>query len=192
MKSIQIRDCDLIIEDKPISPPYPIRIAYQEVKLGFGRGSADLDCPTANIDIPQDNEELKSILPTGVYFGRCKLRPNSKNTKECSEKRVNNSIVSVNKGVFLKKDEIDASLPCVLSIGYNITYEKEGLSERSLEVHVLKNFDNSFYGAEMQLTILGYMRPELKFNSLHELMEGIKIDKQVASEVLLWDSYQII
>ncbi len=47
------RDCDLLIEDKPVEPPYPIRLPYQEVKVGFGRGSSDLNCPTANIDIPK-------------------------------------------------------------------------------------------------------------------------------------------
>lgn len=191
MKSIQKRECDLLIEDKPVQPPYPIRLPFQEVKLGFGRGSSDLDCPTANIDIPADNKYLREILPTGVYFGTCKLRPNSAGTEACLKKRINDSVVSVNKGVFLQDDEVNVALPCVLSIGYNITYGSDGLKERSLEVHVLKSFGNSFYGAEMELTILGYMRPEIKFDSLHALMEGIKIDKEVASEVLSWESYQV-
>lgn len=192
MKSLQKRIGDVIIEDLPVAAPYPVRLPYQEVKLGFGRGSSDLNCPTANIDIPDDNKYLKEILPTGVYFGTCKLRPNTKSLKECEKKRVNDSVVKVNNGVFLPKDEIEVKLPCVLSIGYNITYGKDGLNERSLEVHVLKKFNNSFYGAEMELTILGYIRPELKFDSLHALMEGIEVDKEVASEVLTWDCYKDI
>ena len=192
MKSIQRRPGDAIIEDKPVCKPYPLKLPFQTVKIGFGRGSSDLNCPTANIDIPKDEKYLNEILPTGVYFGTCKLRPNSTSLESCEETRINDSVVSINKGVLLQRDEINTKLPCVISIGYNITYGKNGLKDRSLEVHVLKNFNNSFYGAEMELTILGYIRPELKFNSLQELMEGIEIDKQVASEVLTWDCYKDI
>lgn len=194
MKSIQKRDCDLLIEDKPVSPPYPIRLPYQEIKVGFGRGSSDLNCPTANIDIPGDNVDLNENLPTGVYYGFCKLRPNSQNLDLSKEKRVlnDNSEVEINKGVHLKKDgEIDTKLPCVLNIGYNITYDDK-IKSRSLEVHVLKKFEHKFYGAEMQLTIIGYIRPEIKYDSLNALMEGIETDKQVAKEVLTWDSFKDI
>lgn len=194
MKSIQKRSCDVLIEDKPVQPPYPINLPYQEINVGFGRGSSDLNCPTANIDIPKDNDDLNKNLPTGVYFGVCKLRPNSHNLEKTKQKRVlSNNEVEVNKGIHLKDEcEIDTKLPCVLSIGYNITYEDNQIKSRSLEVHILKDFEHKFYGAEMQLTILGYIRPEIKFNSLDELMEGIEIDKQVASEVLTWQSFQNI
>lgn len=195
MKSIQKRDCDLLIEDKPVEPPYPIRLPYQEVKVGFGRGSSDLNCPTANIDIPKDNDDLNKNLPTGVYFGFCKLRPNSHNLDSCKQKRVqnDNSEVEINKGIYLKEEcKIDLKLPCVLSIGYNITYDDNKIKSRSLEVHVLEKFEHKFYGAEMQLTILGYIRPEIKYNSLDELIDGIETDKLVATEVLTWDSFKDI
>ena len=34
------------------------------------------------------------------------------------------------------------------------------------EVHILHQFDADFYGEKMRMLVLGYIRPEMNFNSL--------------------------
>ena len=45
----------------------PIKLVGEVIR-GFGRGSKDLGCPTANIPI-EPYEELLEQYPTGVYYG---------------------------------------------------------------------------------------------------------------------------
>jgi riboflavin kinase len=69
----------------------------------------------------------------------------------------------------------------VMSIGYNPFYKN---AVRSAEVHVLHDFEKDFYGSEMAISILGYIRPELDYVSLEALVEDIKTDIEVARRSL--------
>ncbi|KAG0146414.1 hypothetical protein CROQUDRAFT_657388 [Cronartium quercuum f. sp. fusiforme G11] len=51
-------------------PPFPIRIQGQ-VEKGFGRGSKDLGCPTANL--PSQNALKPGLEKNGIYFGLAKV-----------------------------------------------------------------------------------------------------------------------
>ena len=64
-----------------------------------------------------------------------------------------------------------------MSIGYNPFYKN---TVRSAEVHVLHEFGQDFYGSDMAITILGYIRPELDYVSLEALVKDIKTDIEVA------------
>lgn len=71
----------------------------------------------------------------------------------------------------------------VASIGYNPTYQEE--IERVMEAFLMDgDLPEDFYGREMRLCIVGYMRPELKFNNLDALVANIKNDVAVASDAL--------
>jgi len=50
----------------------------------------------------------------------------------------------------------------VMSVGYNPFYGNE---VRSAEVHIMKEFDDDFYGHEMRVMVLGYIRPEYDYIS---------------------------
>lgn len=65
----------------------------------------------------------------------------------------------------------------VMSIGYNPFYKN---TVRSAEVHVLNKFEKDFYGCEMRLSILGYIRPEYDYVSLEALVEDIRTDIEVS------------
>lgn len=115
--------------------------AKGEVVKGFGRGSKELGCPTANY--PEDVvKQLPNEIECGVYFG----------------------FASVDKG------EVNGM---VMSIGYNPFYNG---TVRTMETHILKEFECDFYGKELRVVVLGYIRPQIKFNSLDEFKEKLRQD----------------
>lgn len=69
----------------------------------------------------------------------------------------------------------------VMSIGYNPFYKN---TVRSAEVHLLHKFTQDFYGSQMRVTILGYIRPELDYVDLESLVRDIETDIEVARRSL--------
>lgn len=59
-----------------------------------------------------------------------------------------------------------------------------------MEIHILHSFDHDFYGASLNLLILGYIRPEYDYVSLDSLIEDIKVDCEVARRSLSRPNYQ--
>lgn len=71
----------------------------------------------------------------------------------------------------------------VANLGRNITYGD--VKERILEAYLMSNdFDEEFYGEEMRLCIIGYLRPEFNFDSINDLITHIQNDVSVASAAL--------
>ncbi|KAJ5894483.1 hypothetical protein N7495_006174 [Penicillium taxi] len=160
--------------------PYPIRLSGPVIK-GFGRGSKDLGIPTANIPA-DDLSEKHPDLTTGVYYGVVALDPKN----------------------FAYEGEStgETVLPAVLSIGYNPFYKN---TVRSVEIHIMPPLTQpsptavtqpkfnrlpDFYGTELKLLILGYIRPEFDYVSLDALIEDIRLDCEVARMSLLRKAYQ--
>jgi riboflavin kinase len=69
----------------------------------------------------------------------------------------------------------------VMSIGYNPFYKN---TVRSAEVHILHRFEKDFYGCEMRVSILGFIRKELDYVSLEALIGDIETDCRVAGASL--------
>lgn len=76
--------------------------------------------------------------------------------------------------------------PAVLSIGYNPFYKN---SVRSVEIHILHAFGHDFYGAALNLLILGFIRPEYDYDGLEALVKDIRTDCEVAKRSLERDGY---
>ena len=53
----------------------------------------------------------------------------------------------------------------VVSIGWNPYYNN---TKKSVETHILHNYEDKFYGDWLKLLICGYIRPECNFDSLGE------------------------
>lgn len=71
----------------------------------------------------------------------------------------------------------------VASLGHNITYDD--VTDRVLEAYLMSDiFDPEFYGEEMKLCIIGYLRPEWRFNSFEELIKHINNDVEVSKKAL--------
>lgn len=130
---------------------------------GFGRGSKQLDCPTANVAAI---EHLS--IPTGIYCGLVQLL--IKDESQLQEE----------EGHRQTYDDMLNSLPyqspvkpMVCSFGYNPQF---GNDKRSLEVHILDRLNFNFYAAELRVVICKKMRDEQKYGSLEELKNAITND----------------
>ncbi|KAJ7095158.1 riboflavin kinase [Mycena belliarum] len=137
-------------------PPFPILLAGP-VQAGFGRGSKELGCPTANL--PDESiTAISSVAKTGIYYGYAQVLPPKTGTTELCE------------------DDIRVH-PMVMSLGYNPYYKNKTLAA---EIHILHEFPSDFYGYDMKALVLGYIRPELDYTSREALIEDIEVDKRVA------------
>lgn len=157
------------------------QIVYVRNKVirGFGRGSRELGCPTANVDGANQLE-----LPTGIYCGLVQLVIGDKD--EIQEEP---DQPEAYKEILLKLPFVSPLRGMVCSFGYNPQY---GNKERSLEVHILDNFQFNFYGAELRVLICKKMRDEEKYNSLDELKQAISNDiKNATLEVSNYDQYMV-
>ena len=82
--------------------------------------------------------------------------------------------------------ETGAVYPMVMSIGWNPYY---GNTVRSVEVHIMHDFGVQFYESHMNLIILGFIRPELDYESVEKLIIDIKTDIDVAGRSLERPAY---
>ncbi|KAL9126823.1 MAG: hypothetical protein Q9217_004197 [Psora testacea] len=147
-------------------PPFPIRLSGPIIK-GFGRGSKELGIPTANIPIAGLSVGGHEGVESGVYYGWAG--------------------VSVDDEGKVQKDGSEGRVwAMVMSIGWNPFYKN---TVRSVEVHILHPFKHDFYGARMNLLILGFIRPEYDYVSKESLIEDIKLDITVARKSLEREAY---
>ncbi|KAF9088186.1 riboflavin kinase [Mortierella sp. AD031] len=154
--------------------PYPIKMNGTVIK-GFGRGSKDLGIPTANL--PEEAiaaQEDKMV--TGIYYGWAQV--------------VNSSVAkSASSSSSSLATHCPATVcPMVMSLGWNPFYKNE---KKSAEVHIMHNFHRDFYGDELRVVVLGYIRPELDYTTLEALIEDINIDIEVAHRSLERPDYAI-
>ena len=159
-----------------ISNSLPIRLTSCVVR-GFGRGSKDLGIPTANVC--KENLKCKvsfDDLPCGIYWGFARILHKPKESSDESTSLVSDSLPSIN-GVY----------KAAISIGYNPYYGNE---DKTIEPHLIAPSDHpsrktsscqetqfaDFYGSNIRLSIVGYLRPELPFEGLDKLKDAIKND----------------
>ncbi|XP_078173595.1 bifunctional riboflavin kinase/FMN phosphatase-like isoform X2 [Carex rostrata] len=69
----------------------------------------------------------------------------------------------------------------VMSIGWNPYFDN---TEKTIEPWLLHEFDEDFYGEELRLAIVGYIRPEANFPSLESLIARIHDDGRIAEKAL--------
>jgi len=154
--------------DSGPEPPYPLKLNGQVIK-GFGRGSKELGIPTANIPISGLSVGGHEDVESGVYYGWAGLNIDS-------------------KGEILSPGAVGKGLvfPMVMSIGWNPFYKN---TVRSVEVYVMHKFERDFYGAHMNLVILGFIRPEYDYVSKESLIKDIWTDVDVAKKSLEREPY---
>ena len=72
----------------------------------------------------------------------------------------------------------------VCNIGFSPTFAGEENPEKIVEAHIMSDFDSDFYGEEMGLLLLGFIRPERKFGGIDELIATIQSDIATAKAAL--------
>ncbi|EHN03064.1 Fmn1p [Saccharomyces cerevisiae x Saccharomyces kudriavzevii VIN7] len=179
------REVNLPIPVQP-GPPFPLVTEYCDIVCGFGRGSAELGIPTANVPIGQLPKQMND-LDLGVYFGFAHIKP-AEHREPSVETRQDGRTVVYNYGQYLSEVNGDLDvLPMVLSVGKNPFY---GNDFKTMELHVLHDFKNDFYGAKVKFNILGHIRPELNYTTKEALIKDINIDIRTAQSVLVTSPYQ--
>ena len=69
----------------------------------------------------------------------------------------------------------------VMSVGWNPFYKN---TKRTMETHVIHTFKDDFYGEVLRVCVLGYIRPEMDFTSVDDLITAIKGDIAAAEKNL--------
>ncbi|CAK4031245.1 riboflavin kinase [Lecanosticta acicola] len=189
-------------DDGP-QPPFPLRLNGKVIK-GFGRGSADLGIPTANIPLSGLSVGGHEDVESGVYYGWAGLSPSTATGQhppgtESKYKHMASKVLEGLNAVLIggggdgseerrssfTKDS-GAVYPMVMSIGWNPYYKN---TVRSVEVHIMHHFGTDFYDSHMNLLILGFIRPELDYTTKEALIEDIKTDITVAGRSLSRKAY---
>ncbi|KAF7185218.1 Riboflavin kinase [Pseudocercospora fuligena] len=179
-------------------PPFPLKLDGKVIK-GFGRGSKDLGIPTANIPLSGLSVGGHEDVESGVYFGWAGLSPSQVTAQhtpgtdpkydlaaEETYKSLNAVILEQNRKDGDSQDDKGAVYPMVMSIGWNPFYKN---TVRSVEVHIMHHFEKDFYGSHMNVSILGFIRPELDYVDMQSLIDDIKTDINVAGNSLSRPAY---
>ncbi|XP_063769918.1 riboflavin kinase [Pseudophryne corroboree] len=69
----------------------------------------------------------------------------------------------------------------VMSVGWNPFYKN---TKKSVETHIIHQFEEDFYGETLSIVIVGYIRPEESFDSLDALISAIYNDINEAKKQL--------
>lgn len=125
------------------------------VSPGYGRGSKTLGFATANLPHFHNNLTENNIT-NGVYFGWTKIENDS------------------------------TPYYCITNIGYSPTFSGQENRQRIAETHVLNRPIElgDFYSRTMKLILVGFLRPEQKFNNMTDLINQIKLDVSQAQKCL--------
>lgn len=85
-------------------------------------------------------------------------------------------------GIYYGWASVDGDIhKMVASIGWNPFYKNE---KKSVEVHLLHQFEHDLYEKEMKVIFTGYIRPEKDFSSVDELIKEINNDIAIAQQEL--------
>ncbi|KAK9909502.1 hypothetical protein WJX75_003231 [Coccomyxa subellipsoidea] len=169
MRSFQ-DDKDLYLAVLQVPPAYliqgrPLELEG-EVVAGCGRGSSKMGVPTANIAPGPLAAKLEG-LPLGVYFGWAQLDAAPGQPEEDS---------AVHK--------------MAMNIGRRPSIE-DG-TDITVEVHILHSFAAAdFRGQQLRVIVGGFIRPEMRFGSLDELIARIKADVGIAKAQLDLPEHQL-
>ncbi|KAI3994604.1 hypothetical protein MKX01_028348 [Papaver californicum] len=74
----------------------------------------------------------------------------------------------------------------VMRIGWNPYFNN---TEKTIEPWLLHDFNEDFYGEELHLAIVGYIRPEANFSSLESLISKTHEDEKISEEALDLPTY---
>lgn len=189
----ELLDMDMDIEDtenSDVNDDFPWESINSILRLrgpvatGYGRGGKKLGVPTANLPASLFQSALEDV-DTGVYFGWAVIE---------GEKQGRNGPIKA-----------------VLNVGYSPTFEGKENKEKIVEAHlitksspmeqeetsisdivldqgeesdIVDEIQDDFYGETMRLQLIGFLRPEQKFDSFPDLIAQIHRDIGTADVAL--------
>lgn len=146
-----------------------------EVSSGYGRGGKQLGVPTANLPSSLFQKALGDV-EAGVYFGWAAIEGRQHEDPDSSG----------GAGSIFK---------AVVNVGYSPTFEGRENGEKIIEAHLIRKGDEDddgepkqlgdFYGSALRLMLVGFLRPERKFDGFPALIAQINAD--IADSAMLLD-----
>eukprot|EP00347_Sterkiella_histriomuscorum_P013919 403362854 len=132
-----------------------------KIVKGFQRGSKQLGCPTANIEMTPINKRITADLIPGVYAAYATF---------------------VEPKPELKIDISKSPFKCALSIGWNPVYEN---LEQTVEAYIIHDFQGQdFYGEELEVNLVSFIRPEALYPTFDDLILAIACDIRSTEQYL--------
>jgi riboflavin kinase len=182
-------DSDDLLEDSDVIDQYPWESINPILRLrgpvatGYGRGGKKLGVPTANLPSSLFQSALED-METGVYFGWSVI--------EQSPSQV-------------QKQGRNGPIKAVVNVGYSPTFEGNENKEKIVEAHlitrnspmeafdeatisgdivldqagesyIVNEIEGDFYNETIRLQLIGFLRPEQKFDSFPALIAQIHRD----------------
>jgi riboflavin kinase len=146
------------------------------VSKGFQRGSKLLGIPTANIPLenPDNPEQIKVVekLDAGIYFGWTQIWRKK---------------VPVADDDLEEEENFEGKVfKTVVSIGWNPYFKNK---TKTIEPYVMHEFHQDFYDYYIRVVLCGYLRPELDFTSMEDLISAINQDIKLSKELLDREEY---
>lgn len=119
---------------------------------------------------------LDGVVISGYRVGRKIGFPTANLRVDSSEKLVPSN------GVYAVRVTVDGKVyPGMLDIGNRPTFDNGG--KRSIEVHIL-HFNADIYGKIVRLSFVRYIRPDIKFDSVDELIAQLHKDAETVEAIL--------
>lgn len=119
---------------------------------------------------------LDGVVISGYRVGRKIGFPTANLRVDSSEKLVPSN------GVYAVRVTVDGKVyPGMLDIGNRPTFNNGG--KRSIEVHIL-HFNADIYGEIVRLSFVRYIRPDIKFDSVDELIAQLHKDAETVEAIL--------
>jgi riboflavin kinase len=167
----------------PWSSINPILRLRGPIATGYGRGGKKLGVPTANL--PSSLFQSALDVDAGVYFGWAVI--------EGDDSKIKNRPIKA-----------------VVNVGYSPTFEGKENKEKIVEAHLItkaspmtkyegnshnnadeidkspeeEEINEDFYGETMRIQLIGFLRPEQKFDSFPDLIAQIHRDIGHAASAL--------
>ena len=134
------------LSDAPIALLDEVCLLRGEVSTGYGRGSKKIGVPTANL-------KASDLAAKGTV----EMRDRSGGARS-------GTLEALPRGVYVAWARLRGTVhPAVVNVGLSPTFEEAENPEPIAEAHLLDPIDADFYGEELTLLLLGFVRPERKF-----------------------------
>jgi hypothetical protein len=140
--------------NRHLRPIGPYRLRGAVVK-GFGRGSSELGWPTANLE-PVAFKGKIDDSEEGVYIGWAQV--------------INSAVRSRTTGASAGAPAVEPVHKALVSVGWNPAYDNK---EKTVEAYLCAEFPQDFYGAELRLLVVGYLRPQVRARAVAAFLVSV-------------------
>lgn len=170
-RSSRVRACDASVEAPSLLDDFCLLSGI--VTSGYGRGSKKMGVPTAN-------------LPSSALAKDGTVEFLSRSGGDATA----GSLAALPRGVYVAWAGLRGDVyPAVVNVGLSPTFEDAQNPETIAEAHILDSIESDFYGEQLTLVLLGFIRPERKFPSFDELLAAIRSDIATSSSALDLPAY---